>query len=228
MLASLPIQRAMLGFFLVSVCMFTVIGCALFDVQEEKSAPELAADGMDAYESGDYRGAIDNFEKLKDWYPFSKYAILAELKIADAHYMRQEYEEAIFAYEEFENLHPRNEAIPYVVYQIGLCYFERIDTVDRDQSTAAKALETFRRLRKQFPKDEFSRKAREKVTRCLQSMAGHDLYVGRFYYKSKHYKSALYRFQTVIKDYPDVGIHHEALHYIALCQDRLRNEADSK
>jgi len=129
--------------------------CSLFKSKDLKSAKELALDGMDEFNSNNYKSAIESFEKLKDWYPFSKYAILAELKIADAHYRLQEYEEAVFAYEEFENLHPRNEAIPYVVYQIGLSYFEQMDTVDRDQTTALKAIETFERLNKQFPDNEY-------------------------------------------------------------------------
>jgi outer membrane protein assembly factor BamD len=90
----------------------------MLGIDESASAQELAWDGMDAYENGNYGKAIDKFQRLKDYYPFSKYAILAELKIADAHYQREEYEEAIFAYENFENLHPRNEATPYVIYQI--------------------------------------------------------------------------------------------------------------
>jgi outer membrane protein assembly factor BamD len=46
-------------------------------VDEGDSAQELAWDGMDAYESGKYLKAIEKFQKLKDFYPFSKYAILA-------------------------------------------------------------------------------------------------------------------------------------------------------
>ena len=96
---------------------------ALFGSEETGTAQELAWDGMDAYEDGNYKDAIEYFQKLKDWYPFSKYANLAELKIADSHYHLEEYDEAIFAYEEFEKLHPRNEAIPYVIYQIGRSYY---------------------------------------------------------------------------------------------------------
>jgi hypothetical protein len=64
-----------------------------FGAEDSVSAQELAWDGMDAYENGKYEKAIEKFQKLKDYYPFSKYAILAELKIADAHYQRQEYED---------------------------------------------------------------------------------------------------------------------------------------
>jgi len=177
---------------------------------------------MEQYNNKDYKDAIESFEKLKDWYPFSKYAILAELKIGDAYYHLEEYEDAIAAYENFESLHPRNEAIPYVIYQTGLCYFERIDTIDRDQSTAQKALETFERLKKQFPKDPYSIKAEEHIKKCHKSLAGHDFYVGLFYYNSKHYKAALHRFKKILTQYPDVGVHQKALQYIVLCEEMIK------
>ena len=207
------------------IVMFAFSGCAWFQTEEEKTAQELINDGMEQYNDKDYKDAIESFEKLKDWYPFSQYAILAELKIGDAHYHLEEYEDAIAAYEDFENLHPRNEAIPYVIYQTGLCYFERIDTVDRDQSTAQKALETFERLRKQFPKDPYSIKAEQNIKSCQKSLAGHDLYVGLFYYKSKHYKAALQRFKNVLTNYPDVGVHQKALQYIMQCEEKIKATA---
>ena len=184
----------------------------------EKPAYDLVQDGIDAYDKGNYTDAIKNFEQLKDWYPFSKYAILAELKIADAHYHLHEYAEAIQAYEEFEQLHPRNEATPYVIYQIGRCYYEQIDTIDRDQTSAQKALNVFRRLNRQHPNDSHALRSRTHILKCLKSLAGHEFYVGRFYFKSKHYKAALSRFKAVVTQYPDVGVHHQALNYIAQCE----------
>ncbi|HPA14215.1 MAG TPA: outer membrane protein assembly factor BamD [Desulfobacterales bacterium] len=215
-------------FIICFIFLFLCSGCAWFQSREEKSAVELASDGMDEFKNGNYRNAIESFEKLKNWYPFSKYSILAELKIADSHYMLHEYEEAIFAYEDFENLHPRNEAIPYVIYQIGRCYFEQILTVDRDQTSAQKALDTFRRLERQFPSDPHTIKAQSHIKECLASLAGHELYVGMFYYKSKRYEAALKRFKAVILNYPDVGIHHEALKYISLCETELKKSASAE
>ena len=197
---------------------------ALFDEDEIGTAQELAWDGMDAYDDGDYQDAIEYFQKLKDWYPFSKYAILAELKIADSHYHLKQYDEAVFAYEEFEKLHPRNEAIPYVIYQIGLCYYEQIDTIDRDQTPARKALETFQRLYKQFPDDQYARSGNEHIPKCLKSLAGNEYYIGVFYYKSKHYQAALQRFMAVLSNYPDVGYHQKALQFIAECEASIAEE----
>ncbi|MBW2410945.1 MAG: outer membrane protein assembly factor BamD [Deltaproteobacteria bacterium] len=212
----------------VLIC-FLFAGCAsireawvaLTGEEEEYTAEELAWTAMDYYESGNYQLAIEKFEKLKDWFPFSRYAILAELKIGDAHYKLEQYEEAIFAYEEFEKLHPRNEAIPYVIYQIGRCYFDRIDTIDRDQMPAREAAETFQRLIKQFPNDQYARLAKDHLNKCYKSLAGHEYIVGVFYFKSKHYEAAYSRFMSVISNYPDVGYHQKALDYITKCQEFL-------
>ena len=200
---------------------------SLFGENLAESAQMLAWDGMDAYEEGNYSEAIANFQQLKDWYPFSKYAILAELKIADANYHLEKYEEAIFAYEEFEKLHPQNEAIPYVIYQIGRSYFDQIDTIDRDQMPARKAYETFQRLGKQFPDDKYARSGLEHISTCEKSLAGNEYYIGVFYYKSKHYKAALHRFMSVLSDYPDVGYHQMALEYIAKCETELTPEMET-
>lgn len=211
-------------FFTVLIFVFVLSGCAWFKAKEEKPSQELARDGMEAYRNGKYEKAIESFEKIKDWYPFSKYAMLAELKIADAHFQLKHYEDAVFAYEEFERLHPRNEAIPYVIYQIGLCYYNRMDTVDRDQTSTRNALNTFGRLLKQFPEDPYAISAEDNIKKCLKSLAGHEFYVGYFYYKSKHYKAALQRFKSVLIFYPDVGIHYKALQYVALCEAKIKKE----
>ena len=219
-------MKRILVFGLISL--LVVSGCAWFETKEEKTAQELASDGMDQFNRGKYKKAIESFEKLKDWYPFSKFVILAELKIADAYYNIKEYEEAVAAYEEFENLHPRNEAAPYTIYQIGICYFEQIDTVDRDQTSAKKALDTFNRLKKQFPVDSYAIKAQEHIKKCLKSLAAHEFYVGIFYLKSKHYKAALNRFKSVLSSYPDVGVHQTALQYIALCEALLKEQQEKE
>ncbi len=207
------------------LALFVASGCAWFETQKEQSAGELVTEGMSAFERGKYRKAIEAFTRLRDWYPFSKFAGLAELKTADAYYRLEEYDEAVLTYEEFENLHPKNEAIPYVIFQIGRCYFEQIDTIDRDQSAARKALETFQRLRREFPDNLYARKADPLIEACYQSLAGHEFYVGMFYFKNEHYQPALTRFESVLTNYPDVGgLHRKARRYISRSQALLKEQ----
>ena len=55
-------------------------GCSLFkDSHEmEQNAEELVSQGSSAFVSGNYKTAVKAYTDLKDWYPFSKYAILAK------------------------------------------------------------------------------------------------------------------------------------------------------
>jgi outer membrane protein assembly factor BamD len=213
------------GFYLMIMLLVTLelFGCAWFQTKEEKTAKELAEQGMKELREKHYTKTIEAFEKLRDWYPFSEYAVLAQLKLGDAHYYRREYEEAISAYEEFQNLHPNNESVPYVVYQIGRCYFDRRQVIDRDQGITQKAVQSFERLIRSYPDSPFAGKAKEHLRICNLNLAEHEFYVGMFYYKTQHYKAALERFKTILKSYPDLGIHYLALQRITVCETKLEN-----
>ena len=198
-------------------------GCSLFQSKEEEvdSVEILLQKGTEAYEDGQYKTALEAFEQLKDWYPFSKHVTLAELKIGDSYYHLEQYEDAISAYEEFADLHPGNEARPYVIYQIGRCYFDRIATIDRDQTYTRKALEAFRQLGLQYPNSIYAERAGDHINLCLKNLASNEFYIARFYYKGKRYRAALKRFQAVVTEYPDVGLHRQAMLYITKCEARL-------
>ncbi len=214
--------------FIIAIYLTMPLGCAWFEAKEEPTAEALAGTGMDLYDRGKYRRALETFQKLKDGYPFSRFNSLAELKIADAHYYLKEYEEAIFAYQEFQSLHPQNEAIPYVIYQTGRCYFDRMDSVDRDQAVVRQAQETFLQLVSQYPDSPYADKAQKHIDECRNSLAGHEMYVGKHYFKAKRYQGALGRFQRVLTDYPNSGFDEEAQQYIDRCRAALENDTGKK
>lgn len=207
--------------FFLLVCLASIlvsVGCGTRQKAEDKPAAVLLEEGLHELEKGNRVEAIEIFTKIKDWYPFSKHAVTAELKTADAHYETQAYGEAIFAYDNFINLHPRNDAVPYAIYQIGRCYLDQLGYIDQDQTHARKALDAFRRLLKQYPYSAYSEPAMSAIKECRKSIVGHELYVAKFYLKTKKYKAALKRFNDILTLYPDVGLHHDALGYIATCE----------
>lgn len=211
--------------FLISaiILSMSVSSCSWFKTpyEMEKSAETLASEGSTAFMDEDFHQAIESFTTLKDWYPFSKYAILAELKIADAHYERKEYEEAIFAYQEFERLHPKNEAVPYIIYRRGLCWYNRIDTADRDQKSSKKSVAQFNRLTDQYPDSPYVEKAEKKLKKCIASLAENEFYVANYYLTEKRYKAALKRFEYLFAHYPDTKQGKLALNNISICRDQM-------
>lgn len=63
-----------------------------------------------------------------------------------------------------------------------------------------------------------------KIKKCLEGIAGHELYVGKFYFKSEHYKAAQARFENVVSSYPGTRAFEEAVKYVAECKALLKND----
>jgi outer membrane protein assembly factor BamD len=215
--------------FAVIFVVFSLGGCAMFERflggdDIEKSPAELMTEGMESMERGSYTAATEAFQNLKDRYPYSKFAVTAELKMADALYERELYNEAFDAYDEFERLHPKHMTIPYVIYRKGMCHFSQVSTIDRSQSNTHEAKSQFERLVRKFPGTEYANKARRKIRECYISLAEYELCVGHFYYKMKKYHAAMRRYQYLLTNYPDLGQYHEALEYLGKCKQKIAEE----
>ena len=213
----------------LSFLLLTILSCGPPPkelLKKEKGPEELMQEGLRDMEDGFYEGAIEVFQQIKDKYPYSKYVIIAELKIADALYFKGNYDEAYEAYSEFEKLHPVNPNIPYVIYQKGMCHFQRVSTIDRDQYHTRKAKEEFERLIRRFPNSVYARIAKWRLRKCYANLAKHELYVAEFYFKMKKYRAALQRYRYAIMNYADVGQYYKALRGIELCEKKLRKEKE--
>ncbi len=120
-------------------------GCGIIDYfflpVPEDTVQEIYENATEAMRDKKYGLAVDYYTKIKDNYPFSPYAIQAELSLADAYFLDEKYQEAAEAYKEFESLHPRHESIPYVLYQIGISEMKMFVSVDTHTTMHQNALE---------------------------------------------------------------------------------------
>lgn len=168
----------------------------------EPGASDLAQQGGRAFEREKWDKAIEAYQKVKDRYPFSPYALTAEMKIADALYMQENFQEAIVAYQEFERMHPRNEAVPYALYMQGMSNYRLMLSKDRDQAPSGEALRNFQRLVADYPDSPLVVQAKSRITECQERLAAHELYVARWYRRTGHSRSALSRLDYVLANYP--------------------------
>ncbi len=186
------------------------------DLDLGEDAPEtLARQAQERMDADDYKGAAVLWQQLKDQYPYSKYATLGELKVGDALYLQGKYIEALGAYEDFERLHPDNDAVPYSIYQQGMCYYMRMHGIDRDQTPTIQTIQTLARLMEMYPRSQYASMAQARIAEAQNNLAGHEFYVGEFYYNRKDYEAAMNRFMGLLQYYPDSGYHQRALNYIA-------------
>ncbi|MDL2316394.1 outer membrane protein assembly factor BamD [Desulfovibrio sp. OttesenSCG-928-A18] len=183
-------------------------GCGLIDAfylpPPEDTAQELFEAGNDAMREKDYVSASNYYSRLKDNFPFSPYAVEAELSLADCYFLDEEWGLAVDAYKEFESMHPRHQAIPYVLFNIGMANVNGYPSIDRPTTQIEEAYSYFRRLRESFPTTEYAQVAEEKMVECRRLMAEHDLFYADFYFRMERYTSALLRYKHIIQEFPDV------------------------
>lgn len=216
---------------LAGICILLLLnGCAvwhsIFGDEENLTPAELMTQGVEEFNDGDFEAAAEIFQKIKDRYPYSKFATRAELKMADAQYEKGLFDEAYDSYTEFEKLHPKNPDVPYVMFQKGMCNFRRVSTIDRDQSYTREAKEDFERLIKMYRKSPYAERARRKVRECYIKLAEHEVYVGDFYFKMGKYRPALDRYLYLIEHYPDVGQYYSALEKVKICKEKIAEQKD--
>jgi len=205
--------------------LFLLSGCGAMDKlkssfwsdgdQFMETESSLAMNGLDAFNHGQYHVALKQFEELRDRFPFGQFGVMAELKSADCKYYMGQFPEAIALYEEFENHHPTNEAIPYVLFQIGMGYFKQMDTVDRDTTSAAKAKQHLTRLLKAFPESPYTEEAQARVTAANNLLAGHELYIATFYAKTGSHEQAQSRLEELLAKYGDTEVAPQATELLA-------------
>ena len=198
------------------IMFFCIAGCQLSFFKKDgmvKSSPEgLYSRGALEYQEGNYKKAREYFLRVREEYPLSNLAVLADMGIADSYFSDKGYLtgngyiDAEGAYNDFINLHPTNENVPYAIYQAGMCHFHMIEAIDRDQTETVKARKEFEKLISRYPDSKFSTMAERLLLECKQKQAEHEFYVGKFYFTQKKYQAALIRLEKITRDFANIGL----------------------
>ena len=194
---------------------FTILsffaGCAT----DEKNAdtPEGAFKIAKEYDDSErFEIAIQKYSDVKNKFPYSSFAMAAELAIADVQFKRESYPEAQIAYQNFRDMHPKNPKIDYVIYRAGMSYYLQLpETIDRDLSLANDAIYSFNEVIKSYPNSEHLADAKDKREKAFIMLAQKELYIADFYFRNEKYDSALLRYESAYKKYSGFGLDPRAL-----------------
>jgi len=177
-----------------------------------ESAEKLYNDARNKMDERDYKESIKGFEEVERQHPYSPLANNAQVMSAYASYNIEDYDSAIATLERFVKLSPNSESTPYAYYLIGLCYYEQISDVGRDQKITEQALTALREVVRRFPDSDYARDAKIKVDLTLDHLAGKEMQVGRYYLRHDDTIAAVNRFRYVVENYQTTSHVPEALH----------------
>lgn len=194
----------------------------------EKPAESLYTEARNLVDEGEYKEAAQAFDEVERQHPYSVWATRAQLMAAYAYYQADEYEDAIGAARRYIQLHPGADDVAYAYYLVGLCYYERISDVGRDQSMTREALTAFEEIVRRFPDTEYARDAKLKIDLTRDHLAGKEMSIGRYYLKRRQWVAAINRFRTVVEDYQTTTHTPEALHRLTEAYLALGLESEAR
>ena len=177
-----------------------------------RSVEELYNNGVDALNQKRYTTAVTQFDAVEQNYPYSSWAVNAQLMHGYAEYLQNHYTEAIGALDRFVQLHPASANASYAYYLRALSFYEQIADIQRDQKGTEQAMAALQDVVNRFPESAYARDARLKIDLCRDHLAGKEMEIGRFYEGQKLYAAAIGRFQRVVDDYQTTNHAPEALH----------------
>ncbi len=156
------------------------------------------------YNEHDYEIAIKKLGEFKSRFPYSRFALEAELLIANCYFNLGKYAEAGPAYEQFAKLHPKHPQLDYVLFRSGQSYWMDAPTeIDREQEFTGLAIARWERLLKEFPQSQYTAEATQLTKVGKRRIAESENFVTAFYCKKGLWHSCAYHSLLIIERYSD-------------------------
>jgi outer membrane protein assembly factor BamD len=200
------------------------------------AAQSLYSEGLEDFYAANCLDAEPTFRKVRTDYPYSRFAALAELRLADCLYEDGKYIEAIQAYQQFVRHRPSHVEVPYARFKVAECYYEQIPddwflvppAHERDQAPAQNTLRQLKKFLLDYKDDPHLPRARQMAQETLELLARHELYAARFYLDRDHPKAAVGRLETLLNSYPKSSVEAEALLLLGETYLELENRAEAR
>lgn len=177
----------------------------------DRPVDDLYNEAMNNMDKREFKQAAKLFDEVERQHPYSTWAVRSQVMAAYAHYEANEYDDCVLSADRFIELNPAHSDVAYAYYLKGLCYYERISSVDRDQEMTELARRTFDELIARYPESPYSRDARIKRDLTIDHLAGKEMDIGRYYLRQKFYLAAINRFKSVVDRYQTTTHVPEAL-----------------
>lgn len=186
--------------------------------QYQEEARVAYDEAVEAYLDEDWEVALRLFAELRRNFSYTRYARLAELRVADVAFRQERYAEAAAAYRSFARDYPSDADVPYARYRAVRSQFLQAESSvfqppleERDLGAVRGAYTALQSFLSDFP--EYRR--RVELDYMLQVVTGvlvrHELYVARFYLRRDEYDPAIERVNYALANYSGSGLEPEAV-----------------
>lgn len=190
---------------------------------------------MDEFNDRSWESANTMFDQIKREYSYSRYARLAELRMADIEYEQQKYAEAVSSYRTYVHDHPNDPEVPYARFRVCKGLFEQTgESVllppleERELAAANDAYTAIQSFIKDYPLYDRRPEAEYMLEYVTGLLGRHELYVARFYLNQDKYAPAADRIIYALTKFRSSGLEPEALVLLGETRLKMHQYAEAK
>lgn len=166
------------------------------------------------YNDKDYYKAQPLLEELVSIYRGTKKAEKIYYYYAYCHYGQGEYELASYHFDNFVKTFSNSELAEECMYMKAYCYYINSPTASLDQTNTYKAINEMQLFVNLYPKSTRVKECNELMDGLRNKLETKNFDNAKLYYNMEDYKSAVYAFKNVLKDFPDTKYREEILFLI--------------
>ena len=189
---------------------------------------EIFEKGIQFIEEKKFKESINQFIKINDEFPFSKYSNQSQIYNAYLNFELNKPDQTILILKDYISLNPNGIFTEYAKYLIAMCYYVKISDPNRDSKFTKIAIEKFKKIIKAYPNSKYAKDAKFKLEYLRNYLARKEFEVGMYYLKNNAPSPAIKRFSIIISEYQGSSIIPQTLYrmYEAFEVLKLKNNSE--
>src|SRR6185369_16472590 len=150
------------GIALAGCAEFNITGAGHATLTYTEDARAAYLEAMESFKAHNWEDARALFGEVRKLFSYSRYARLAELRLADIDFEQGKYSDAVAGYRDFVQNHRSDRDVEYARYRISKSLYSDIEdsfilppAEERDQATTMEAFRDLRMFLSDFPHSRY-------------------------------------------------------------------------
>ena len=173
---------------------------------------QIYQEAVIAMDNGEYFFASKKFKEAEEIMPKIEFAAKSSIMASYCLYLINFYDEANLYLERFVKRYPVDKNVSYAYYLLALNSYEQILDEKLDVTPLITSKKKIKIFIKKYPDTEYALDLKFKLDLINNQIAAKEMYVAKYYMKSKKWIPAINRLKLIVNDYDETIFIEEALH----------------
>ncbi len=179
---------------------------------DESESYKIYKEALESMNQRNFFYAAQKFSEAEKILPLIEHSAKASLMSGFCYYSINFYDESISTLQEFLRKYPADKNKAYASYLIVLSYYEQILDEEKDIGPLLISKSKIYEYIEKYPNTDYTLDLKFKLALIQNQLAAKEVFVAKYYIKTKKWIPAINRLKNVVENYDDTIFVEEALH----------------